>query len=484
MLLLPMACLLLLTLRFYRRPGLPLTGAILISGLLVASVMFLLNLLLSAQHALTATRLSNLWLFTLAGLLIITVGSRKSRSHIHKHWRRLPRRWRTWYHGLSVFAWISVGIIAIVLTITFLIAVLALPNNYDSMTYHLPRIMHWLQNAQVSLFATNIERQNYQHPGAEYLQLQFFLLTTGQGSAMNLVQWLALVGCVLSAGFIARELGSKATGQWLAMVLVATWPMAIMQSTGTKNDLLLACMAMVSIWLILSMVRRSPVQVSRQGNRGVSLKWMVLTSLSLGWVLTIKGTSYVYLPPLVLGLFFASWHRGGIKLTWRVVGLACLVTASMMSLPWIMNQIVFGSVLGPESDSYRPSGNLLAAGLINAVRCTGSQLTTPLEGVNQLMLATMTQALGLLGLNINDVRSLNYSDHYFLFTRGFLSEDHAGAPWHMLWILLMLPMVALRGKRLQRTYLLLWLLAAAMFFVLVSWNQWINRLTLPLMLCA
>ena len=44
----------------------------------------------------------------------------------------------------------------------------AYPNNWDSMTYHLTRVEHWMQRQTVIHYATNNVRQVSQPPLAEY----------------------------------------------------------------------------------------------------------------------------------------------------------------------------------------------------------------------------------------------------------------------------------------------------------------------------
>ncbi|MDR1089529.1 MAG: hypothetical protein LBL79_00500 [Prevotella sp.] len=43
-----------------------------------------------------------------------------------------------------------------VLIITFFLALAYPPNNWDSMTYHLPRIEHWIQNGNLDHYYTSI----------------------------------------------------------------------------------------------------------------------------------------------------------------------------------------------------------------------------------------------------------------------------------------------------------------------------------------
>ncbi len=59
----------------------------------------------------------------------------------------------------------------VILTATAFIALSSVPNNFDSMTYHLPRIEHWLQNKNLSYYPTSIIRQLDSNPFAEELIL-------------------------------------------------------------------------------------------------------------------------------------------------------------------------------------------------------------------------------------------------------------------------------------------------------------------------
>lgn len=51
------------------------------------------------------------------------------------------------------------GILLVIGIIVLFLALVTTPNNWDSMTYHLPRIVHWAQNRSVGHYATNSIRQ-------------------------------------------------------------------------------------------------------------------------------------------------------------------------------------------------------------------------------------------------------------------------------------------------------------------------------------
>lgn len=101
---------------------------------------------------------------------------------------------------------VYVGGMAVVLLITGMIGMLAPINNWDSMTYHLPRIMHWLQNESLYHYPTGMPRQLFQSPYSEYVILHTIGLSGGDGFA-NGVQWFALIASAIGASLIVRELG-------------------------------------------------------------------------------------------------------------------------------------------------------------------------------------------------------------------------------------------------------------------------------------
>jgi len=123
-----------------------------------------------------------------------------------------------------------------------LIAWVAPPNTTDSMTYHMSRVAHWIQNQSVSHYPTNILRQLYLTPGSEFIITHFQILSGGDRLA-NFVQWFSMVGSACGVSLIAKQLGAAARGQVLAGVVVTTVPMGILQASSTQNDYV------VSFWL-------------------------------------------------------------------------------------------------------------------------------------------------------------------------------------------------------------------------------------------
>ena len=96
---------------------------------------------------------------------------------------------------MVVFVWL----------IALTLAIVSPPNNWDSMTYHLPRVMQWIQNGSVEHFATGNARQLVQPPLSSYAALQS-IITTRQDYLVNLIQWISGVWCLVVIACIAKRM--------------------------------------------------------------------------------------------------------------------------------------------------------------------------------------------------------------------------------------------------------------------------------------
>ena len=207
-----------------------------------------------------------------------------------------------------------------ILGLTLLTALLYPPNNFDSLTYHMGRIGHWLQQRSVQPFATHIERQIYQPPLAEWVILHTMLLN-GSDLWANTVQWLAGVGCLVALSLLTRQMGGTCSQQVATVFVAVTIPMFILQASSTQNDLV------VSFYLILVALYLLRYYQHRQ------IANIVWASLALGFAFLSKGTAYLFSAPLLLTwgvmelrrLFFFDRHEASAKRFLRRLVLPALL---------------------------------------------------------------------------------------------------------------------------------------------------------------
>ena len=105
--------------------------------------------------------------------------------------------------------------ISLILILTFLTALIYPPNTPDSLSYHMPRVMHWIQNNNVEFYPTSITRQLFISPFSEYVILHLQLLIDGDYLA-NYVQWLSMIGSVIGVSLITKEFGGNNKSQLLS----------------------------------------------------------------------------------------------------------------------------------------------------------------------------------------------------------------------------------------------------------------------------
>jgi hypothetical protein len=177
-------------------------------------------------------------------------------------------------------------------------AVLALgvvPNNFDSMFYHLSRIGYWMQNDSVLQFYGGSSFQLEHPPNAEILQAWTMELTQGDRFA-QFIQWFALIGlvCAIYAG--ARFLGFSRPGSLFAAVVFGTLPLPVLQASSTINDLVSAFFVCAAALFLLRAIATA------------SISDAIVGALALGLAIGTKGTVLLALPGLALLGAFGLWR--------------------------------------------------------------------------------------------------------------------------------------------------------------------------------
>ena len=241
--------------------------------------------------------------------------------------------------ALGVGGGAVIGGVVTLLTILVGVALVSVPNNFDALAYHLPRVEHWLQNRAVDHFPTHIQRQIEQPPWTGFALLHLRLLA---GIPLyNLPQAVALIGSAVVASYLAALLGAKPRGQAYAACFVATLPIAVLQSTTPQVD----CVA--AFWLAtfvaLGLLLRAP-------SNGAALP--ALCGAALGLACLTKGTMYVLTAPFVV--WFAWREVRARQAGLQRLALAFTVAALAIGAGHhIRNQLASGSPVGPGTVLWR-----------------------------------------------------------------------------------------------------------------------------------
>jgi hypothetical protein len=479
MVLLPPACGAILALWFARRARGGLGEAALAAAVATGAFGLGLAETLSAFHALRTGPLAAGWMLLLVAAAGVVLAARRSGGvgAAREAGPTLERREK----GLLA----GIGLLGMAVAAT---AVFSAPNNWDSLTYHLPRVLHWVQNGALAHYPTHVIRQLSLPPGAE-IAVANILLLSGSLRLSALVQTLAWVGCILAAALVARDLGAGRRGEILAAVFAGTLPMGLLQASSTQNDLV------VSFWLLCFV--HFALRAARAASSGAL--W-VAVGASLGLALATKATAFLYAAPFAAGLLFVLWRRRR-ETAWRAVFVASLLAVVLNAGPWLRNLALFHTPLGGEHGAVNEAvtpGVLLS----NLARNAALELTGPSPGWNTAVERAVRSVHAALGISAEDPRSTWKGAEFHVPARltgagpadadealfSMLHEDQAANPLHLLLALAAAVLVVARPDLRRRPALVLYLAGVAagllLFCAVLKWQPWNARLLLPLFLLA
>lgn len=429
-----------------------------------AALAFAFTELLSLFTALNAPFLALCW--GCADLVLLLLWLRCRRGHA----RNLPARLYARAKGLSRSEKVLLLWIAVSLAVTLSIAIVAPPNNYDSMTYHMSRVAHWWADRSIAFYPTNIQRQLFINPLAEYMVLQFFVLGGGSDHLANLVQWFSFAGCALAVSLLVRRLGAGSFAQCAAAFIVLTTPICILEATSTQTDLVCALLTLATLCFLL---------------RGRTL----MTGLSLGLAVLTKSSAGLFVFPFLLVLFFRKpFQLRGILRTAAKLAVIGGIAIALNTPHALRNLRIFHNPLGENSmvrlvTSQTYALRPLAA---NVVKNLGSELGTPVSRVNHMEERAIRAAAKALRLNLDDPRNTSYQK---AFSSGAMQgdEDNSANPLPTaLFIAATLFFLAsrrLRGSPAARFAFLVWA-GLVLFAWRLAWQPWITRLHVPFLVLS
>jgi hypothetical protein len=355
------------------------------------------------------------------------------------------------------------------LGITAVTAWLAPPNTYDSLNYHMSRVSHWAQNHSISHFASGTEIENSQAPGAELMILNFYVLGAGDRLA-NFIEWLAYLGSIIGATFIASRLGTSQSNQRVVAVFAATIPMGIAQASSTMTD------GVIAFWMVCF---ASELLFFQSKPKATSL---IFIGLATGLAFLAKATSVAFLLPFLLWLAIVMWRKLGL---WRALrwGLAMAFLSIIFNLGYLgRNLNTFGVVFDQQMSSAHSNELRTWQGVAsNIVRFAAINLGTPWPQVNQWLNLQILKVHVKLGVDWNDPRTTSVGTfHTISLSYG---ETTIGNPAHAVVILVCLLLALFMAKRLGAIpliYTLVVIFGLVVFAYLFKWQVFSNRYLLPL----
>ncbi|NER28223.1 MAG: 4-amino-4-deoxy-L-arabinose transferase [Symploca sp. SIO1C4] len=367
------------------------------------------------------------WVLFTIGLAILysqLIGSSQGSVRLKNPWKILKE------NKISLFPGLLLGGVVLIVATVGLIALVAPPNTWDSMTYHMSRVVHWIQNHSLAHYPTYNLPQLFHPPFAEFTIMHLQMLSGGDRFA-NLVQWFAMVGSIMGVSLIAKELKADVRGQIFAAVFCATIPMGILQGSSTQNDYVVTFWLVCLAYYVLLAVKAKNNQIP-----------LFFIGASLGLATLTKSSAYVFAFPFMLWFGFVKLNHLRLNI-WKPI---LVITAIFMALNinhYLRNLDLFGSLLGTPKNfalEYKIEVFTIPTFLSNVlknlslhvdiVRHLGlQQFITPITGIVAKILGIIHS---IIGVELNDPRITSGS--YTVPGISF-DENTAGNPLHLFMIL-------------------------------------------------
>ena len=360
----------------------------------------------------------------------------------------------------------ELNLILIILIFTLVNSLVYPPNTLDAMAYHMPKIMHWIQNGNINFYPTDDLRQLILAPFSEFVILHLYLLFDSDIFS-NLVQWFSMFICLITVSLISKELGCNLKFQIFSVLFCSTLPMGILQSTSSQTDYVTAMWLCIMVYFLLKYLRTNfPI-------------YIIFFGLNLAFGIFTKGTTYIFAFSFCiwLGLYVLFTNKNHIKYL-IIIPLIILI----INFGHFNRNINFaGNPLGISKESpkwlngtFKPS-----AFASNLIRNIGLNLSVPNQKVNNFTANQITSLLNKFDISTKDSLTTKIPNrgYYIPFS---LYESTAPNTLHFLIILLTTSFLVLKKKlnKTQKNYLYSTIFGFIFFSFLLIWTAQHNRLLL------
>lgn len=362
------------------------------------------------------------------------------------------------------------------------IASFAYPNNHDTMIYHLPRVLHWIQNHNVEHYATHIIRQIYSNPFSEYILLQLMLFGKDD-RIVNFVQFFCMIGSLIGVSLIVKHFGGSARTQIYTAFITLTIPMGIIQAPNSQNDYILTywlvCFVYTSLLLISSVVENKN-----------SIFLAALSGASLGLAILTKGSTYVLAFPLCLFLGIYCLYKFKLKYSYLLATI--IIVTLLINIPHCYrNYKSFNHLLVPKgelTELYMVNEFSIKGFSSSLIRNIGLNFNLSSFSVDKKVENLVNNFHKAINYRINETSTTIGSFYRFpkftLKTKEMFNDFYSSNPIHL--ILIFLSLLLFFYKPFYRShkglfvYSLLLLSSFLFFCLLIKWQPFAIRLQLPL----
>jgi hypothetical protein len=220
--------------------------------------------------------------------------------------------WRSLVHELRRPELLVLAVV-VVLALAYVLALIVgtPPNGWDPLNYHLARAAFWVQSGGVGYIdGAYDERLNFNPPNAE-IAIAFLLGVTRNEVSAGFVQFFAALACAGGVFVLARRYGLDRAASIFASLLFLTLPIVLLQSSGAKNDIVVASFLVCATVFVIGRSRSELSLATLSLALAVGTKFTgaygILVLVALAWVAPPRIDRARRIAALAIGLIAGSY---------------------------------------------------------------------------------------------------------------------------------------------------------------------------------
>lgn len=371
-------------------------------------------------------------------------------------------------------------IVAVLTAVTvFVLALRTVPYNWDSMTYHLPRIEHWMQNGSVAHYSTNIIRQLASPVLGGFVNLHVSILTQGSDRFLNLLQCFCFLTDAAIIYGIAGKLKCAPLFRFIASLLFLSMPIAFAEAVTTQVDLFSTLWLLIFVYFLLDFANP---EEKLAFNRS-TLSTVAVLGLSVAFGYLAKPSVCIGMAVFVLWLLIMCIARkDSVAVICKYLG--CVLPCILLPLlpEFVRSFGTFHALSSPAAGQRQLVGTLNPLYLgFNFLKNMVHNLPNVYVFDSAYLLTKLVEkSAALLGVDLNHPSISEDGRIFSLHAAPNLAHDTAINPLIVILFLLCVAAVLLTWrKRSKRRLAFSYSLAAStaflLFFAAVRWEPFVTR---------
>ena len=347
-------------------------------------------------------------------------------------------------------------LICIPILISFFKGYSIAPNVYDSMTYHLPRILHWINQENLDFYYTSNTRQNAVPPLASYIMMSIFSLT-GNDRFFFLISFVPILATYVLIYKVIYIHTKNSYFAYVGLILFVFTPTTIGFSSDIYVDAFGTFLTTLLLYLYVQLTQKSDVN------------YFYYALFLIPLLFLTKSNSVILAIIIFIFMIFA--------LRARVIMIFPRILLTMsLTLPFTLP-------FGIRFFNYNVSVNNvivtnydLNSILLNVIKNFLTLIQTPLPFINNYLEILYHTSNSVLGSKIA-VGNFEYYGKFYLSND--IGIDAVGNP--ILWAFSFIAVFLLIQKRKYLSLVHIFVVQLLILLTVFLWQPWIGRFSPPLL---